>query len=76
MPKLYKIIEWDMDNGEVVNELEYQHRDFAEEELKEMIEEAEKHGWECEESASDFGGYVCNKDDMNRHVFIEEVDWK
>ena len=66
------IIEWDMDNGEIVTRLPYDSMEEAERALERIIKEAEEEGWICEPAPCSLGGYICIKDSIQRHVYIED----
>jgi len=77
MPR-YRLIEWDMDNGEVLYREEFEAKDIEEalKYLESIVKDAEKEGWECEPTPN--GDYICVKEKegypIQRQLLIEEVN--
>lgn len=57
-PPCWKIIEWDMDNGDVLSRVYYKTESDAIKALEEYVKEAEREGWSCD--WMDVGTAVCS----------------
>ena len=74
----YYLVEWDMDNGEVLTKEPLDVKDLEEalKVLEEIVKDAEKEGWICQETGN--GDYICTKQtedgEVNRQLLIEEGD--